>query len=236
MRIHNVWVLHHHFLQPVLSILAGSRWLSVMSIPLSGARWSIERGISGLRNPQSHSQFTFIGGGECTYDHPHPSLRADFLSSRPTTLPPPRFFPRFPLPARPETSKVSADFILPKSLYKCMRYHFTNPHPDRMNPPTIDVYRLLPDKSVLDNVIHSKALRRPVYASTTQAAVTRVWRIGAHGSLTQIAMIDWEQGSLSFGSVQRKLDDVLVKSKSLFQREWVSLSSRRPNREGLPVI
>jgi len=99
-----------------------------------------------------------------------------------------------------------------------------------MNPPTIDVYRFLPDKSVLDSVVHSKALRRPVYASTTQGAVTRAWRIEAHGSLTQIAMIDWEQGSLLFGGVQRKLDDVLVKSKGLFQREWVSYRLEIPRR------
>ena len=101
-----------------------------------------------------------------------------------------------------------------------------------MNLPTIDVYRFLPNKSVLDTVIHSKALRRPVYASTTQAAVTRVWRIEVHGTLTQIAMIDWEQGFLSFDGVQRKLDDVLVKPKGLF-REWVALSSRDPKDEEL---
>jgi len=105
-----------------------------------------------------------------------------------------------------------------------------------MNPPTVDVYRFLPDKSILDNVIHSKALRRPVYASTTQGAVTRAWRIEAHGSLTQIAMIDWEQGFISLGGVQRKLDEVLVKSKGLFQREWVSLMSGLPIAKSLPVI
>lgn len=102
-----------------------------------------------------------------------------------------------------------------------------------MNPPTIDVYRFLPDKSVLDSVIHSKALRRPVYASTTHAAVTRAWRIEAHGSLTQIASIDWEQGFLSFGGVQRKLDDVLVKSKGLFQREWVFIIVQMSKDEDL---
>ena len=105
-----------------------------------------------------------------------------------------------------------------------------------MNPPTIDIYRFLPEKSVLDNVVHSKALRRPVYTSTTKDAVTRVWRIEANGSLTQIAVIDWEQGFLSFGGVRRKLDDILVKSKGLFQREWVSLSSRRLMMMNLPVI
>lgn len=105
-----------------------------------------------------------------------------------------------------------------------------------MNPPTIDVYRFLPDKSVLDNLIHSKALRRPVYASTTKGAVTRAWRIEAHGSLTQIAMVDWEQGFISFGDVQRKLDEVLVKPKGLFQREWVSSMSRLSMAKILPVI
>ena len=102
-----------------------------------------------------------------------------------------------------------------------------------MNLPTIDVYRFLPNKSVLDTVIHSKALRRPVYASTTQGAVTYAWRIEVQGCLTQIAMIDWEQGFLSFGSVQRKLEDVLVKSKGLFQREWVAFSCRDSRYEGL---
>src|SRR5258706_3641537 len=102
-----------------------------------------------------------------------------------------------------------------------------------MNLPTIDVYRFLPNKSVLDTVVHSKALRRPVYASTTQGAVTCAWRIEVQGSLTQIAMIDWEQGFLSFGGVQRKLEDVLVKSKGLFQREWVAFSSRDSRDEEL---
>jgi hypothetical protein len=102
-----------------------------------------------------------------------------------------------------------------------------------MNPPTIDIYRFLPDKSVLDNVVHSKALRRPVYASTTVGAVTRLWRVEVHGSLTQIAIINWEQGFLAFGGIQRNLDEVLVKSKGLFQREWVSLPSRHSDGEEL---
>ena len=148
-----------------------------------------------------------------------------------------RLDPRFPSVQKPP--RLAPVLTLLIFLYKWGSNDFTHRQASGrgpMNPPIIDVYRFLPDKSVLDNVIHSKALRRPVYASTTQGSVTRVWRIEAHGSMTQIAMVDWELRFLSFGDVQRKLDDVLVKSKGLFQREWVHYRQDTPTVKSLPVI
>ena len=86
-----------------------------------------------------------------------------------------------------------------------------------MGANVLDVYRLGPDKSILDNVWRSKVLRRPVYATSTEGSITQVWRIEAHGALVRIAAINWSARSVAVGEVVKRLEDAVVKSKGFFQ-------------------
>jgi len=81
----------------------------------------------------------------------------------------------------------------------------------------LDVYRLSPDKSILNNVWRSKVLRRPVYATSTEGSITQVWRIEVHGALVGIAAVNWSARSVAVGEVVKRLEDAVVKSKGFFQ-------------------
>jgi len=46
--------------------------------------------------------------------------------------------------------------------------------------------------SILDAVFVSKRSQRAVYATTTRGPHTSLWRVGASGTMTEMARIDWE--------------------------------------------
>ena len=87
-----------------------------------------------------------------------------------------------------------------------------------MDANVLDVYRMSPNKSILNNVLRSKVLRRPVYATSTKNSVTQVWRIEAHGALVRIAVVNWAARTVAVGEVEQGLEDVIVKPKGFFQR------------------
>jgi len=86
-----------------------------------------------------------------------------------------------------------------------------------MEANALDVYRMSPDKSILNNVLRSKVHRRPVYATSTKDSTTQMWRIEAHGALVRIAVVDWSARSVAVGEVVQRLEDAVVKSRGLFQ-------------------
>jgi len=106
-----------------------------------------------------------------------------------------------------------------KGIAHLLAHSFTlySPPSPQMNANTLDVYRMSPDKSILDNVLRSKVLRRPVYATCTTNSITQVWRIEAHGALVRIAVINWSARSVAVGEVEQRLEDAMVKPKGLFQ-------------------
>lgn len=86
-----------------------------------------------------------------------------------------------------------------------------------MDANVLDVYRMNPDKSILNNVLHSKVLKRPIYATSTKNSVTQVWRIEAHGALVRIAVVNWLARRVVVGEVEQRLEDAIVKPKGFFQ-------------------
>ena len=87
-----------------------------------------------------------------------------------------------------------------------------------MDANVLDVYRMSPEKSILNNVFRSMVLRRPVYATSTDNSVTQVWRIEAHGALVRIAVVNWLARRVVVGEVEQALEDAVVKPKGFFQR------------------
>lgn len=96
-----------------------------------------------------------------------------------------------------------------------------------MDANVLDVYRMSPDKSILNNVLRSKVLRRPVYATSTKGSITQMWRIEAHGALVRIAVVDWSARSVAVGEVEQRLEDAVVKSKGLFRSGSVGWNGSR---------
>lgn len=90
-----------------------------------------------------------------------------------------------------------------------------------MDANVLDVYHMSPNKSLLNNVLRSKVLKRPVYATSTKGSTTQIWRIEAHGALVRIAVVNWSARSVTVGEVEQRLEDAVVKSKGLFQSESV---------------
>ena len=85
-----------------------------------------------------------------------------------------------------------------------------------MDANALDVYRMSPDKSILNNTLRSKILRRPVYATSTKDSITQVWRIEAHGALVRIAVVNWSARSVTVGEIEQRLEEAMVKPKGFF--------------------
>ena len=86
-----------------------------------------------------------------------------------------------------------------------------------MDANVLDVYRVSPNKSILNIALRSKVLRPPVYATSTKASITQMWIIEAHGALVRIAVVNCSARSVTVEKVEQRLEEAVVKSKGLFQ-------------------